>query len=152
MKTRQRRAAQNHRNGNPQIVERLQVLFHDGHRLHQEPTHPDRTRVRGLQRIDDLLQRLLDADVVDRVSVVGQNDVDQVLADVMDIAGDRCKHDGASPGVSLDFLHERLKSGDRLLHDLRGLKNERKLHSTVTEEYPDHLHAFEQMLVDDVER
>ena len=42
--------------------------------------------------VDD---RLLDAEVDDRVAVVGQDDVDEVLADVVDVALDRGQHDRA---------------------------------------------------------
>ena len=44
-------------------------------------------------RVEDLLQRLLDADVADLVAVVREDDVDEVLADVVDVAGDRRKED-----------------------------------------------------------
>ena len=61
--------------------------------------------------------RLLDAEVDDGVAVVGQDDVDEVLADVVDVALDRGQHDRAL-ALLVGLLHVRLEVGDRGLHDL----------------------------------
>jgi hypothetical protein len=50
---------------------------------------------------------LLDTDVHDAVAVVREDDVDEVLADVVDVAGDRREQDRALLGA-LDPLHHRL--------------------------------------------
>ena len=47
--------------------------------------------------------RLLDAEVDDGVAVVGQDDVDEVLADVVDVALDGGEHDGALAARSSVF-------------------------------------------------
>ena len=49
-------------------------------------------------------------------------------------------------------LHVRLEVGDRGLHGLGRLQHERQLHLARAEQLADHLHAGEQMDVDDVER
>ena len=49
--------------------------------------------------VDDRGDRLLDADVDHVVAVVGQDDVDQVLADVVHVALDRGQHDRALAAV-----------------------------------------------------
>ncbi|MGX1121635.1 hypothetical protein RKD37_006998 [Streptomyces ambofaciens] len=94
---------------------------------------------------------LLDAEVDDGVAVVGQDDVDEVLADVVDVAADGGQHDGAL-AVVVGLLHVRLQVGHRGLHDLGGLEHERQLHLAGAEQFADDLHAVEQGLVDDVER
>ncbi len=67
--------------------------------------------------IEDRADRLLDAEIDDAIAVVGQDDVDQVLADVVDIAAHRSKHDGAFL-LALDPLHEGFEVADRRLHRL----------------------------------
>ena len=71
--------------------------------------------------------RLLDAEIDHGVAVVGQDDVDQVLADVVDIALDRGEHDGAL-AASVGLLHVRLEVGHSGLHHLGRLQHERQLH------------------------
>ena len=103
---------------------------------------------------NDLGDRLLDADVDDLVAVVGQDDVHQVLADVVDVAPDRGQHD---PGLRLTRgairvpLDERLEIGHGGLHDLSGLQHERQLHLTLAEQLANGPHPVEQVVVDDVE-
>ena len=103
-----------------------------------------------LRRGDDRGDRLLDAEVHHVVAVVRQDDVDEVLADVMDVALDRREHDRAAPAVRR-LLHVRFQVGDRGLHDLRGLEHERKLHLPGPEELANGLHAVKQDRVDDVQ-
>ena len=87
----------------------------------------------GLQDRGD---RLLDAEVDDLVAVVGQDDVDEVLADVVDVALDRGQHDGALALV-VDLLHVRLEVGHRGLHHLGRLQHERQLHLAGAEQLAD---------------
>ena len=58
--------------------------------------------------LDDRRDRLLDAEVDDVVAVVGQDDVDQVLADVVHVALDRGQHDRA-----LALVPDRSMCGSR---------------------------------------
>ena len=44
---------------------------------------------------DDVIDWLLDTHIDYVVAVVGQDDIDQVLADVVDIASNSCKDDGS---------------------------------------------------------
>ena len=95
--------------------------------------------------------RDLDAEVVHLVAVVGEDDVDEVLADVVDVALHRGEHDAAlAAGVGL--LHVRLEVGDGGLHRLGRLQHERQLHLAGAEQLADDLHAGEQHVVDDGER
>ena len=115
------------------------------------PLMPIASAVDLLRLVDEVLQRRLDPDVVDLVAVVREDDVDEVLADVVDVALDRADHDDAlAAGVVL--LHVRLEVGDRGLHRLRALQHERQLHLAAAEEVADDLHALEQHVVDDRQR
>ena len=53
---------------------------------------------------------------------------------------------------AFDLLHVRLEVGDRGLHRLGGLEDERQLHLARAEELAHDAHALEQVLVDDRER
>ena len=87
----------------------------------------------------------------DLVAVVGEDDVDEVLADVVDVALHRGQHDAAlAAGVVL--LHVGLEVGDGGLHGLGRLQHERQLHLAGGEQLADDLHAGEQHVVDDGER
>jgi hypothetical protein len=112
---------------------------------------PDRVGLVRLRRLQDGRQRLLDAEVDHAVAVVGQDDVDEVLADVVDVALDRGQHDRA-PLAALDPLHQRLQVGHRLLHRLGRLEHERQLHLAGAEQLADRLHPVQQQRVDHVER
>ena len=100
---------------------------------------------------DHRVDRLLDAEVVDLVAVVREDDVHEVLADVVDVALHRGEDDLALLGP-LHLLHELFEVGDRRLHHLGRLQHERQLHLPAAEQVADDLHAVEQDLVDDVER
>ena len=63
--------------------------------LTSRPDMPIDVGVVLLGRLEDRVDRLLDAEVDDGVAVVGQDDVDQVLADVVDVALDGGQHDRA---------------------------------------------------------
>ena len=145
-------AAEHHRRvGETEVVQLLEVLAHDDRALHEQPAHPDRVGLHLLRLVDERLQRLLDPDVVDLVAVVREDDVDEVLADVVDVALDGADHEDAlAAGVGL--LHVRLEERDRGLHRLGALQHERQLHLAPAEEVTDHLHAFEQHVVDDRQR
>ncbi len=142
--------AQQHRvlAGEAALVELQEVLLHHDRRLHEESGHADRVRVVLLSRLDDRSHRLLDADVHDRVAVVAHDDVDEVLADVVNIALHRGEHERALAG-GVGLLHVGLEVGDRLLHDLGRLQHERQLHLAGAEQLTDRLHAGQKVLVDD---
>ena len=121
--------------------------------LTSRPGHPDGVGVDLARRLDDLPDRLLDAEVVHLVAVVGEDDVDEVLADVVHVTRHRRQDDlRLRGGRRPDPLHVRLEVRHRLLHHLRRLQHERQLHLAASEELADDLHPGEQVLVDDLER
>ena len=91
--------------------------------------------------LDHLGDGHLDAEVVHLVAVVGEDDVDEVLADVVHVALDGGQHDAALAAVAVDLLHVRLEVGDRGLHRLGRLEHERQLHLAGAEQLADDLHA-----------
>ena len=64
----------------------------------------------------------LDPEVDDLEAVVGENDLDQVLADVMDVTLDGRQHDLAAGGGGV-CVHEPLEVGDRRFHRLGALQD-----------------------------
>ena len=153
VRPRQGRAAEHDRPalGHPALVELLEVLLHDHGALDQQAGHADHVGVVLVGRVEDGVDRLLDAEVDDGVAVVGQDDVDEVLADVVHVALDRGEHDRALAAV-VGLLHVRLEVGDGGLHHLGRLQHERQLHLAGAEQLADHLHPGQQVVVDDVER
>ena len=135
----------------PAGVHLLEVLLHDHGALDQQPGHADRVGVVLLGGLDDRGDRLLDADVDHGVAVVGQDDVDEVLADVVDVALDGREHDRALAGA-VGLLHVRFEVGDGGLHHLGRLQHERQLHLARAEQVADRLHAGQQRVVDDLQR
>ena len=103
-----------------------------------------------LRRRQHVRQRHLDAEIDHTIAVVGQDDIDQVLADVVHVAFHRGEHDGAFL-LALDALHVRFEIRHRRLHRLGALQHERQLHLARAEQFADDFHAVEQHVVDDVE-
>ncbi len=128
----------------------VQVVLHDQRALHEQTAHPDGVRLVLLVGADQLGDPDLDAQVVDGVAVVPEDDVDQVLADVVDVPGHR-GDDDRPPVGGVGPLHQRLEMRHGLLHRLGRLEHEGQLHLAAGEQLPHDLHPREQVVVDDVE-
>ena len=115
----QGRAAEQHRQlaREPPLVQLLEVLAHDEGRLHEQAAHAERVGLVLLDGREHLGDPDLDAEVDHLVAVVGEDDVDQVLADVVDVALHRGQHDGPLAAL-VGPLHVRLEVGDGRLHRL----------------------------------
>ena len=103
-----------------QAVQLLQVLLHDHRGFHQQPGHADDVRVVLLGGCKDVADRLLDADIHHFITVIGEDDVHQVLADIVHIALHRGDHHlalGAGLPLSHRF-HVWLQVSHRSLHGL----------------------------------
>ena len=103
------------------------------------------------ERFDQFLGLHLDAQIHDPVAVVAENNLDQVLADVVDVALDR-RENNLALGRALGFLHVRLEMRDRRLHRLGRLQNLGDDHLVGVEQAADLVHALHQRAVDDFER
>ncbi len=119
--------------------------------LHQEAAHPQGVGLVLFEGAQHLVDADLDAEVEDLVAVVGEDDVDQVLTDVVHVTLDGGEHDAPAPAL-IALFHVGLQVGDRRLHRLGALQDEGELHLPGGEEVPDLAHAVEEELVDDVER
>ena len=102
-------------------------------------------------RLNQLLRRHLDAEVHHSIPVVAQNDLDQVLADIMDVALYRGQNDLA-PRRTLALLHELLEMIDGSLHRLCRLQHLGDNKFVVIEEASNLAHSSHQRTVDHIER
>ena len=107
----------------------------------------DRGRVVLLRGVDDRLDRHLLAEVHDRVAVVGEDRVDERLADVVHVAEHRRQHDRALR-VALDLVEVFLQLRDRALHHLGRLQHERQDQFAGAELVADLFHRRQQHLVE----
>ena len=148
---RQRRSAQHDRQAQSLARHLFEVFPHHHGRFDQQARHADGVGLVPGSGFEDRGERLLDAEIDDLVAVIGEDDVDEVLADVVDVALHRRQHDGAALMAFL-ALHERFEIGDRRLHRLGRLQHEGQLHPAGAEEFADDLHAMEEEVVDDLER
>ena len=108
-------------------------------------------------RLQNAIARHHHAEVDDLVAVAPEDDADDVLADVVDVALHGRQHDlalgrGVPPAQQPFLLHERLEVGDRALHRAGALHDLRQEHLAGAEELADDLHAVHQRPLDDVER
>ena len=105
-------------------------------------------------RLQDRRPRHHDAQVDDLEIVALEDDADDVLADVVDVALDR-RHDDPAlrlRAFGLLRLDEGKQVGDRLLHDARRLHHLRQEHLTGAEQVADDVHAVHQRPLDDLDR
>ena len=119
--------------------------------LDQEPREADHVGFVLARRLDQLFARHLDPEVHDLEAVVRQDDVDQVLADVMNVALHGGQDDPAA-GHALHPLHVRLEVIDGRLHHLGALQHLGNDQLVVVEQPSDLRHPGHQRPVDDVER
>ena len=107
----------------------------------------DRGRLVLLGGVEDRADRDLLAEVDDRVAVVGEDRVDERLADVVDVAEHGREHDGALR-VALELVEVVLQPRDGLLHDLGGLQDEGQDQLAGAELVADLLHGGQQHVVE----
>ena len=87
-----RRAADDHRDVQPAVMQFFDAERHLLRGRDEQRAEADRVGVHLDRLLDDRVQRHLLAEVEDGVAVVGEDRVDKVLADVVDIAEDRRQH------------------------------------------------------------
>ena len=144
-------AAANHRVFELLRLKVLNDILHLQRGLDQQSAEADNICLVFAGGSDDGVRRLLDAEIYDLVAVVAEDDVDQVLADIVDVT----LHGGEDVRSLLrtsGLFHLRLKIGDGLLHHSGRVEHRRQLHLARTKEFADGLHAIEQHGIDHVER
>jgi len=147
----ERRAADEERDLDGRDAQVLRRHHHLLRGLHEQAGETECVGLVGVVRRDQILGRHLDAQVDHAVSVVREDDLDQVLADVVDIAFDGGQHD-RTPRGRLGLFHEPLEVGDGGLHRLRRLEDFGDDELVVVEQPPDLVHAPHQRAIDDLER
>src|SRR5450432_2536368 len=131
----------------------LQVLndvLHFQRGFDQQPAQADSVGVVLLRGFNDRVTRLLDAEIDHPISIVGKNNVNQVLANVVDVALYRGNHYRALLRIASLLLHFRLKISDRLFHYARGVEHRRQLHLARTKKIADRLHTIKQIGIDEL--
>ena len=113
----QRGTPQQNWNFQPLARHFFQVLPHHHGGFHQQAGHADGVGAMFVYRGDHVGQLHLDAEIDHAVAVVGQDDIDQVLADIMHVALYRGQHDGAFLLAFRPF-HMRFQMRHRGLHGL----------------------------------
>src|SRR6266446_102667 len=102
------------------------------------------------ERANEFLGRYLDAEVYDPVTVVAEDNFDQVFADIVHVTLDgRENYFPASRRLGL--LHVRFEMSDRGLHRLRRLQHFGDDHLVRVEQPPDLVHPLHQRPIDDFE-
>src|SRR6266699_6525575 len=102
-------------------------------------------------RLENIFNRLLDAKIDHLVTVVSQDDVNQILANVVNVTFDSSEHHRAFRGGAAFLLHEWFEETNGRLHRFGRLQYKRQLHLPAAKKIAHHLHTFEQNIVDDVE-
>jgi hypothetical protein len=106
-----------------------------------------------LRGVEDLLGGCHYAEIDHLVVVAAENDPDDVLADVVNVALDRGEDDlSLRPAALLLILHEGLQVGDRPLHRTRALDDLRQEHAARSEQVADDPHPVHEWALDHVER
>ena len=121
------------------------------------PLRPIRSALLVDGGLQDPIGRHHDAEIDDLVVVAPENDADDVLADVVDVAlhggqDDLARRSTGRAGPALLLLHVRQEVRDGLLHRAGALDDLRQEHLAGAEQVADDLHAVHQRPLDDVER
>ncbi len=141
-----RGAADQHRELEPALVQLVDAGRHLLRGRDEQRREADRVGVVLDRGVDDRVDRDLLAEVDHGVAVVGQDRVDERLADVVDVAEDGRDHDLAL-GVALDPVEVVLELRDGALHHLGRLQHEGQDQLAGAELVADLLHRRQQHLV-----
>src|SRR5208283_2199632 len=132
----------------------LQIVRGDHHLLrafYQQAGKSDGVRMMRLERLDQILRWNLDAKIYNVEAIILQDDFDQVLANVMDVALHRCEnHFSTLGGVRL--LHELFEMVDRSFHRFRRLQHFRNNQLVGVEQAAYLGHPLHQRTVNNVQR
>ncbi|MNS37747.1 hypothetical protein D3C72_699740 [compost metagenome] len=142
------RAADDDRVLQPAVRQLLERHRHLLGGAHEQGGKPDGVRADLFGLVENGVDRHLLTEIEDRVAVVGQDRVDEVLADVVHVAVYGREHHLAL-GRALGLLEELLDVGHGLFHDLGGLQHERQNQLASAELVAHVLHGRQEHLVED---
>src|ERR1041385_2024385 len=74
------------------LIHYLKIFLHDESRFHQQARHPDCVCLVLIQRREHSFQRTLNSEIHNFVSIIGKDNIDKILTNIMDIAFD-CRND-----------------------------------------------------------
>ena len=131
-------------------VELVQAQRHLLRRRHQQRREADGVGADLDGLVDDHLDRHLPPEVERRVAVVGEDRVDEALADVVHVAEDGRQHDLALR-LALLLVEVALQLRHGPLHHLGRLQHERQDQLAAAEPVADVLHGRQQHLVEQVD-
>ena len=102
--------------------------------------------------IDNGRHVLLDAQVNHFIAVIGENDINKIFTNIMNVpldGGDQ--HFTAGLVLPFGFLHVRFQIGHSSLHGLGGLQHKGQLHLPGTKEFTHHLHPIQEKAIDNLQ-
>ena len=143
--------ADQHRNAQPAPVQLFDNQRHLPAGRDQQRGEANRVCLLLDRRIDDAVNRDLLAQVEHRITIVAENRLHQILADVMHVAKDGGEHH-LPPRIAVGLLHELLEIADRFLHHLRALQHEGQDQFAGAEPVANFLHCPEQNVIDHGDR
>ena len=149
------RAADQERQVEPASLHLVGDVHHLVERRGDQAGEPDDVAPLLHGRVEDAVGGDHHPEVEHLVVVAAEDDADDVLADVVDVALDGGEHDlPARPPVPAGLLglHVRLQVGDGALHRPRALHHLRQEHLPGAEEVADHGHPVHERPLDHVER
>ena len=101
--------------------------------------------------LDQVVRRHLDAEIDHLITVVGEDNFDQIFADVVNVALDGGEHDSSARG-RIGLLHELLQMIDGGLHRFSRLQHFGDDQFVVIEQAAHFGHAGHERPIDDVQR
>ncbi len=119
--------------------------------FHQQAAQADGVRLMMLEGADQIFRRHLDAEVDHVIAIVLQDDLDEVFADVVDIALHRGENHFAALG-DVGLFHELLEMAHRGLHRFGRLQHFGDDQLVGVEKAADFGHSVHQRAIDDVQR
>ena len=127
------------------LLQRVDHDLHVGHGRGQQRRHAEDVRLVLLERVQVLLDRVVDAEVDDLEAGAFQHHRDQVLADVVDVALDRADHHLADLGRA-GLGQQRAQDRHAALHRVGGQQHLGHEQDAVAEIDADDAHALDQGL------
>src|SRR5438270_14059949 len=79
-------AAEDDGDRDPALVHEFEVVTHHQRRFHEQTAHADGVGLSFIPGTQDVVDRLFYAEIHHLIAVIGEDDVDKVLANIVDVA------------------------------------------------------------------